>query len=70
MKKYYTFTRIRNAKTKILNMLGENEGSGVALTEILEKTREEKELVLTALDDLLNYNACVVLKDDKYYFEA
>ena len=51
-------------------MLCENESDGLSLKEIIEKSKEEKELVITVLDELLNYNVCVVLKDEKYCIEV
>jgi len=70
MKKHYTYKKIQKVKSKIFNMLCENESDGLSLKEIIEKSKEEKELVITVLDELLNYNVCVVLKDEKYSIEV
>ena len=70
MNKHYSNKKITSVGKNILEILIENESKGLSLNEILEEVKEEKELVLTSLNELFNYNACVVLKNEKYYFEA
>lgn len=70
MKKHYTYKTISDCKKKILEALLENEKSGLSFKEIMDKVKEEKELILTSIDELFNYNCLVSYEDDKYYFRA
>jgi len=70
MGKCCCYKKVQRVKETILNLLSENEKAGLSLNEILEKVKGEKDIALTALDELVNYNVLVVFKNEKYYFEA
>lgn len=70
MKKHFSYQEIGRVKKNILEILIENEKDGLSFSEIMDKLKEEKELILTALDELLNYSCLVATYEERYYLRA
>lgn len=70
MKKHFSYQEIGRVKKNILEILIENEKDGLSFSEIMDKLKEEKELILSVLDELLNYSCLVTTYEERYYFRA